>query len=266
MELKNPVAMRLKDKVAIITGATKGIGKACAFEFAKEGAKVVANGRTADLGEAVAAEIRAAGGEAIFVAGDVANKSDVDRLVAETVAKFGTIDIVVNNAGVNHSANFFDITEEDFDWVMSVDLKGTFLLSQAAARVMVDQGKPGAIVNISSVMTTLALADQVPYCAAKGGVNQMTRAMGLALIDKGIRVNAVAPGATMTELMQRVVSNDAKEKVLLERIPIGYIASCEEIARSVVFMASDDASYFVGQCIYPDGGRSIQGFPRKMEK
>lgn len=266
MELKDPLAMRLKDKVAIITGATKGIGKACAFEFAKEGAKVVACGRTADLGKAVVDEICAAGAEAIFVIADVSSKADVDRLVDETVKRFGTIDVVVNNAGVNHSANFFDISEEDFDWVMSVDLKGTFLLTQAAARVMVAQGKGGSIVNISSVMTTLALGDQVAYCAAKGGVNQMTKAMGLALIDKGIRVNAVGPGATMTELMQRVVSSPDKERVLLERIPAGYIASCEEIARSVVFMASDDASYFVGQCIYPDGGRSIQGFPRQMEK
>ena len=258
--------MKLHDKVAIVTGTTKGIGVDVAKEFALEGAKVVGTGRTVELGEAVAEEIRAAGGESIFVRCDVSKKADVDALVARTLDEYGTIDIVVNNAGVNHSADFFDITEEDWDWVMGVDLKGTFLLSQAAARVMVDQAKPGVIVNVSSVMAVLALADQVPYCAAKGGVNQLTKAMALALIDKGIRVNGVAPGPVMTELMQRVVHNEEKHNELMRRLPIGYIASCKEIARACVFMASDDASYFVGQTIYPDGGRMIQAFPRTLEK
>lgn len=258
--------MKLKDKVAIITGATKGIGEACAIEFAREGAKVVATGRTVELGAKVVEGIKANGGEAIFVACDVSRKAEVDEMVRQAVAHFGTIDIVVNNAGVNHSADFFAITEEDWDWVMSVDLKGTFLVSQAAARVMVEQGKPGYIVNISSVMAQLALADQIPYCAAKGGVNQLTKAMALSLIDKGIRVNGVAPGPVLTELMERVVDNPEKHAKLMERLPIGYIASCQEIARVCVFMASDDASYFVGQTIYPDGGRSIQAYPRQMEK
>lgn len=258
--------MRFKNKVAIITGATKGIGEATAYEFVKEGARVALAGRSADLGAQVVKKCQELGGEAIFVTCDVSKKADVDHLVEQTVRAFGTIDIVVNNAGVNHSANFFDITEADWDWVMSVDLKGTFLLSQAAARVMVAQNKGGAIVNVSSVMAQLALADQVPYCAAKGGVNQLTKAMALALIDKGIRVNCCAPGPVMTELMQRVVHNEEKYRVLMERLPIGYIASCQEIARVILFLASDDASYFVGQTIYPDGGRSIQAFPRQMEK
>ncbi len=258
--------MKLKDKVAIVTGSTKGIGVAVAQEFAKEGAKVVGAGRTIELGEQVVEGIRAEGGEAIFVRCDISQKAQIDDLVAKTVEHYGTIDIVVNNAGVNHAAEFFDITEEDWDWVMSVDLKGTFLLSQAAARVMVDQEKPGVVVNISSVMAVMALADQVPYCAAKGGVNQLTTAMALALIDKGIRVNACAPGPVMTELMQRVVHNEEKHKQLMDRLPIGYIAACEEIARVCVFLASDDASYFVGQTIYPDGGRMIQSYPRNQEK
>lgn len=258
--------MKLQGKVAIVTGATKGIGVAVAQEYAKEGAQVVLAGRTAELGEKVAEGIRQAGGDAIFVTADVSQRVDVERLVKAAVDRYGTVDIVVNNAGVNHSANFFDITDEDWDWVMSVDLKGAFMLSQSAARVMVSQGKPGAIINLSSVMAVLALADQVPYCAAKGGVNQMTKAMALSLIPKGIRVNAVGPGPVMTELMQRVVDNEAKHAVLMDRLPIGYIASCEEIARVCVFLASDDSSYIIGQCIYPDGGRMIQGFPRKLEK
>jgi len=258
--------MKLQGKVAIVTGATKGIGVAVAQEYAKEGAQVVLAGRTADLGEGVAEGIRQAGGDALFVTADVSQRADVERLIRAAVDRYGTIDIVVNNAGVNHSANFFDITDEDWDWVMSVDLKGAFMLSQSAARVMVAQGKPGAIINVSSVMAVLALADQVPYCAAKGAVNQMTKAMALSLIPKGIRVNAVGPGPVMTELMQRVVDNEAKHAVLMDRLPIGYIASCEEIARVCVFLASDDSSYIIGQCIYPDGGRMIQGFPRKLEK
>jgi NAD(P)-dependent dehydrogenase (short-subunit alcohol dehydrogenase family) len=196
----------------------------------------------------------------------VSQKAQVDALVRTTLDHFGRIDIVVNNAGVNHSARFFDITEEEWDWVMGVDLKGTFLLSQAAARVMVEQGIAGAIVNVSSVMAVLALADQVPYCAAKGGVNQLTKAMALALADYGIRVNAIGPGPVMTELMQRVVHNKEKEAELLSRLPIGRIAECREIGRVAVFLASDDASYFTGQCLYPDGGRMIQAFSRQMEK
>jgi len=258
--------MKLKDKVAIVTGATKGIGVEIAKEYVKEGAKVVCTGRTVDLGNKVVEEIKADGGDAIFVRCDVSKKADVDNVVAETVKAYGTVDIVVNNAGVNHSADFFEITEEDWDWVMSVDLKGTFLMSQAAARVMVEQEKPGVIVNIGSVMAVLALADQIPYCAAKGAVNQLTKAMGLSLINKGIRVNCVSPGPVMTELMQRVVHNEEKHKQLMDRLPIGYIAACEEIARVCVFMASDDSSYFVGQSIYPDGGRMIQAFPSRLEK
>ncbi len=258
--------MKLQGKVSIITGATKGIGLACAQEFAQEGAKVVLSGRTESLGEAAAEDIRAGGGNALFVACDVSQKDQVDALVQATVDRYGRIDVVVNSAGVNHSARFFDISEEDWDWVMSVDLKGTFLLSQAAARVMVEQGIPGVIVNLSSVMAVLALADQVPYCAAKGGVNQLTKALALALAEYGIRVNAIGPGPVMTELMQRVVHNKEKEAELLSRLPIGRIAECREIARVAVFLASDDSSYFTGQCIYPDGGRMIQAFSRKMEK
>ncbi len=258
--------MKFKDKVVIITGATKGIGEACAYEFAKEGASVVVTGRSVDLGEKVVTDIKALGGDALFVRCDIGQKEQIDALIKKTVDHFGTIDVVVNNAGVNHSADFFDISEEDWDWVMSVDLKGTFFVSQGAAKVMVDQGKGGSIVNVSSVMAQLALADQIPYCAAKGGVNQLTKAMALSLVDKDIQVNCCAPGPVMTELMERVVNNEAKRKQLMDRLPIGRIATCEEIARVIIFLASKEAAMLVGQTIYPDGGRSIQAFPRRMEK
>jgi NAD(P)-dependent dehydrogenase (short-subunit alcohol dehydrogenase family) len=257
--------MKLQEKVSIITGATKGIGLACAHEFAREGAKVVLTGRTESLGEEAAEAIRANGGDAIFIQCDVSQSDQVKNLIEETVAHYARIDVVVNNAGVNHSADFLDITEDEWDWVMAVDLKGTFLVTQAAARVMVEQGVPGVFVNISSVMAVMALADQVPYCAAKGGVNQFTKAAALALSDHGIRVNAIGPGPVLTELMQRVVHNKEKEAELLARLPLGRIAECREIATVAVFLACDDSSFFTGQTIYPDGGRMIQAFSRKME-
>jgi NAD(P)-dependent dehydrogenase (short-subunit alcohol dehydrogenase family) len=258
--------VKLKDKVSIITGATKGIGLACAEEFAIEGAKVVLTGRSEDLGEEAASKIRENGGDAIFVRCDVSQSDQIQNLVQKTVEHYGRIDVVLNNAGVNHSANFFDITEDDWDWVMGVDLKGSFLLGQAAARVMVDQAIQGTIINVSSVMAVLALADQVPYCAAKGAVNQMTKAMAIALGEYGIRVNAIGPGPVLTELMQVVVNDPEKEAELLGRLPLGRIAECREIATVAVFMASEDSSFFTGQCVYPDGGRMIQAYSRKQEK
>lgn len=258
--------MRLKDKVSIITGSTQGIGLAIAEEFAAEGAKLVMCDLNDELGEKAAADIRSAGGEAIYFHCDVSQPAELQALVDKTVAQYGRVDVVVNNAGVNHTANFFDVTEDDWDWVMGVDLKGSFFLGQAAAKVMVEQQIQGAIINFSSVMAVLALADQVPYCAAKGGVNQLTKAMALALGEYGIRVNAIGPGPVMTDLMKRVVSNKNKEKELLDRLPIGRIAETREIARVAVFLASDDASYFTGQTVYPDGGRMIQGFSRSQEK
>ncbi len=258
--------MKLNNQVSIITGATKGIGEACAYEFAKEGAQVVVVGRTVSLGEEVANQIEADGGQALYVECDVSQRDQIEDLVDATVERFGGIDAVVNNAGVNHRADFFDITDEEWDWVMSVDLKGTFMLSQSAARVMVEQERGGSIINMSSVMAELALADQVPYCAAKGGVNQLTRAMALALAEYDIRVNAIGPGPVLTELMKVVVHNEEKHQELLSRVPLGRIAEPVEIARVAVFLASDDASFFTGQTIYPDGGRMIQGFPRDMEE
>jgi NAD(P)-dependent dehydrogenase (short-subunit alcohol dehydrogenase family) len=210
-------------------------------------------------GEHVAADI-----SGIYVRCDVSRGADVENLV-NAAAAAGRVDIVVNSAGINHRASLWETSEADWDRVMSVDLKGTFLVAQAAARQMVADGKPGAIINFSSIMATLALSDQVPYCAAKGGVTQLTKALAISLAPHGIRVNAVAPGPVMTELMEVVVNDAEKRRELLDRMPMGRIAETSEIARVVSFLASADSSFITGQTIYVDGGRTIQAFPRRME-
>lgn len=251
--------MRFDGSVAIVTGGARGIGRACAEQLAAAGAYVVVADVDAEAGESIAAEIMG-----IFVRCDVSRAADVEHLVG-VAGSAGRLEIVVNAAGINHRASLWDTTEADWDRVMNVDLKGTFLVAQAAARVMVAAGIPGSIVNFSSIMATLALADQVPYCAAKGGVTQLTKALALSLSRYDIRVNAVAPGPVMTELMEVVVNDDAKRKELLDRMPMNRIAETVEIARVVSFLASRDASFITGQTIYVDGGRTIQAFPRRME-
>jgi len=255
--------MKLKDKSAIVTGATKGIGLAIAEEYAAEGARVVLTGRSEDLGEAAARSFAARGHEAMFVKCDVSRSDQVNNLVEKTVARFGRLDVMVSNAGINAKAEFLDVAEADWDRVIDVNLKGVFLCGQAAARQMVKQGQGGAIINMSSVMGVLGLKNQVAYSASKGGINQLTKVMGLGLIDYGIRVNGIGPGAVNTELMQRVGHNKELMDMILRRTPIGRVAECAEIGRVAVFLASEDASFMVGQTVYVDGGRIIQSFDRE---
>ena len=256
--------MKLKDKVAVVTGATKGIGLAIAEEYAKEGAKVVLTGRSVDLGENAAKAISSRGHEALFVPCDVSQSDQVQQLVKKTVQHFGRLDIMVSNAGINNKAEFLDVAEADWDSVIAVNLKGVFLCGQTAAKQMVKQGQGGVIINMSSVMGVLGLKNQVAYSASKGGINQLTKVMGLGLIDHGIRVNGIGPGAVNTELMKRVGHNKELMDTILKRTPIGRVAECAEIGRVAVFLASDDASFMVGQTVYPDGGRMIQSFDREV--
>jgi NAD(P)-dependent dehydrogenase (short-subunit alcohol dehydrogenase family) len=251
--------MRFDESVAIVTGGARGIGRACAVDLAAEGALVVVADVDVEAGERVAAEV---GG--IFVRCDVSRTEDAENLI-RAAAQNGRLDIIVNAAGINHKAGLWDTTEADWDRVLNVDLKGTFLVAQAGARQMVEAGTAGVIVNFSSITAAIALSDQIPYCAAKGGVTQLTKSLALSLAPHGIRVNAVAPGPVMTELMEVVVHDEAKRAELLERMPLGRIAEPKEIARVVSFLASPDASFITGQTIYVDGGRTIQAFPRRME-
>jgi NAD(P)-dependent dehydrogenase (short-subunit alcohol dehydrogenase family) len=246
--------MRFTDQVVIVTGGANGIGRACAAAFAAEGATVVIADVAAEAGAAVVQTIEAAGGKALFVGTDVGNPADVQRLIERTLDQCGRLDVLINNAGIIKTADFLEISEADFDAVLRVNLKGVFLVGQAAARVMAAQGR-GAIVNMSSTNAVVAIPNQVPYATSKGAVNQLTKVMALALADKGVRVNAIGPGSIMTELLQTVMSDEAARHKILSRTPLGRCGEPAEVAKVALFLASDEASYITGQTIYPDGGR-----------
>jgi len=255
MNQKGETRMRLKDKVAVVTGAAAGIGLACARRFAAEGAKVVLADIDAEKGRAAATAIADTGAEARFIACDVGDKAEVDALIAGASEAYGGIDCAIANAGIVHACDFLELAEEDFDRVIRVNLKGVFLTGQAAARQMVAQGRGGTIINMSSVNAVMAIPAITPYVAAKGGVNQLTKVMALSLVDKGIRVNAIGPGSIMTEVFKTVVNDKAAMDKILSRTPMGRVGEPDEVASVAVFLASDDSSYITGQTIYPDGGR-----------
>jgi len=247
--------MRLKDKVAVVTGAARGIGLACAKALAAEGAKVVLSDVEVAAGEKAAEDLQAGGFDALFVACDVGEKAQVDALIQSSVAAFGRLDCLVANAGIVHACDFLDLAEADFDRVIRINLKGVFLTGQAAARQMVAQGEGGTIINMSSVNAVLAIPSITPYVVAKGGVNQLTKVMAVALADKGIRVNAIGPGSIATEMAAAVLADPEKRRGALCRTPMGRFGEPEEIGKIAVFLASGDSSYITGQTIYPDGGR-----------
>lgn len=243
--------MRLQDKVAIVTGAAQGIGLGVARAFAAEGARVALADVNAAQGRAAADAIPGA----LFVACDVGDAAQARALVARTVEVFGRVDICVNNAGIIRGADVLEISEDDFDAVLRVNLKGAFLVAQAAAREMVRQGG-GCIINMSSINAVLTIPEQLPYNVSKGGLNQLTRVMGVALAARGVRVNAIGPGSILTEMLRQAVLTDAESRRrVLSRTPMGRCGEVEEIAKVAVFLASDDASYITGQVIYADGGR-----------
>lgn len=248
--------MKLDGKVAVVTGAARGIGLAIARRYVAEGARVVIADVDAAAGKAAA---RSLGGACRFKVADVGDAPQAQGLIAEACNAFGALDILVNNAGIVHAADFLELAEADFDRVLRTNLKGAFLVGQAAARRMVEQAKagrpPGAIVNMSSVNAVLAIPNQVPYCVSKGGIAQLTKVMALALAPHGIRVNAIGPGSIMTDILKAVATDREAKRRLLARTPLGRIGEADEIAAIAVFLASDDAGYVTGQTVYADGGR-----------
>jgi NAD(P)-dependent dehydrogenase (short-subunit alcohol dehydrogenase family) len=249
--------MRLKDKVALITGGTSGIGEATALLFAREGAQVAITGRNPERGAQVVKRIEASGGKTTFIRADVSSASDCQRAVNETVQAFGRIDILFNNAGVYYPQTALECSEREWDEQIDVNLKGTFLMSKAVLPGMIAQ-KSGVIINNASGWGIVGGDHAVAYCASKGGVVLMTKAMAIDHGSQGIRVNCVCPGDVETPMLPA----DAKMRGLkwedylagCANRPLGRVGTVEEIAKAVLFLASDDSSFMTGAALVVDGG------------
>lgn len=249
------VHFHLEGRVAVITGAAQGIGAACAERFARDGASIALWDVNDALGAALAQRLVMGGTRAVYCHCDVSRKDEVEAALTATQAALGNVDALVNNAGIFKAADFLDIAESDWDAVIDVNLKGAFLVGQAVARAMAKTGG-GAIVNMSSVNAVTAIPSIASYNASKGGINQLTRAMALALADHGVRVNAVAPGTIATELARNaVLGSDEARRRILSRTPLKRLGEPGEIADVCAFLLSSAASYMTGAIVYVDGGR-----------
>ncbi|MFT0546377.1 SDR family NAD(P)-dependent oxidoreductase [Allopusillimonas ginsengisoli] len=252
--------MKHKNKVVLITGAAQGLGLACAERFLSEGSKVFLVDVQADK---LKEEAERLGTNAAWYAADLSkiDSTLATTIVAKAVDTFGALDIVICNAGIIHTAEFIDFPEDVFDRIQCVNVKSPFLIGQAAARVMIERGIKGAIINMSSINAILANPNAVGYAVSKGGVKQLTAVMAVALIKHGIRVNAIGPGTISTELVKNsVMANEEQRDMVLSRTPIGRLGKASEVAGVASFLASEDASYIVGQTIYPDGGRLVLNY------
>lgn len=243
--------MQLNEKVAVVTGASRGIGRVVALDLARRGARIVASGRDAAALDSLAAEIVAAGGEALAVAADVAVGADADRLVAAAVERFGRLDILVNNAGITRDGLLLRMKDEDWDAVLDTNLKGAFLCTRAAAKVMSKQ-KGGRIINISSVVGEMGNPGQANYCASKAGLLGLTKSVARELARRNVTVNAITPGFIVTDMTDSLPEKARDE--LVSQIPLGRFGTPEDIAFSVAFLASDPAGYITGQVLGVNGG------------
>ena len=242
-------------RAVVVTGAANGIGAACVRLFAASGANVALWDVDVGAASVLAGEIDPAGTQSRAIRCNVAARAEVDAALQTTLDAFGRVDVLINNAGIFRAAEFLAISEDDWDAVIAVNLKGAFLVGQAVARAMTASGG-GAIVNMSSVNGVTAIPSIASYNASKGGIDQLTRAMALSLADSAIRVNAVAPGTIATELAQKAVlgSDEAKARIM-SRTPLRRLGEPAEVAAVCAFLASDAASYMTGEIVYVDGGR-----------
>lgn len=246
--------MKLKGKVALITGSTRGIGKEFAIGFAKEGTDVIINGRNLDKAKVVAKEIENLGVRTMAIDADVSQSQDVTRMVEEVINSFGRIDILVNNAGINpFILEAEKIKEEGWDQVLDVNLKGVFLCCQAVGKRMIQQGE-GKIINISSAAGLLGEQGFLPYCVSKAGVMTLTRVLAYEWSKYNILVNAIAPGFVAGGMNTPILNKEILVSGLTQQVPIKRLASPEEIVKIALFLASEDSSYINGTTIVADGG------------
>jgi glucose 1-dehydrogenase len=247
--------MRLSGKVAVVTGSSQGIGRAIVERFAREGADVVINYHRAPGGAPeVLAGVEAAGRRGLIVQADVSTLAGVRHLIGAAVDHFGELDVLVNNAGVEVHAPFWEVTEEEYDRVLNVNLKGVFFASQEMVNHARQTGRAARIINLSSVHEELPFPNFAAYCASKGGVKMLTRNLAVELGQFGITVNAIAPGAIETPINTKLLNDPARLGALLSQIPLARLGQPEDVAGVAVFLASDDAAYVTGSTYYVDGG------------
>lgn len=248
--------MKLGGKAIVVTGGAQGLGRACAERFIADGARVLIADIAGKKLAATAAEIGAA-----HIVADVSKRADIEAVIAACVENFGKLDVILNNAGVAKHQDFLSISDEDYDAVLNVNLRGTFLGVQTAAKQMVQQSNGGVIINMSSINAILANPAIATYSMSKGGVNMLTSVASVALAPHSIRVVGIGPGTIATEMVKRTIfTSDEARRTVLSRTPAGRCGEPEEIAAVAAFLASDDASYITGQTIYPDGGRLILNY------
>ncbi len=246
--------MRLTDQVVIVTGSARGIGKAIAVRCAREGARVVIADVREEPGEATAREIAQSGGHSMFLHCDVSRKADVAGLVQKTVAAWGRIDVLVNDAGVCPFWDFASMPEEIWDKVLDTNLKGAFLCSQAVANLMIEKGIRGRIITIGSISSMVGGAQQAHYCASKAGLNLLTASMAISLGPYGITCNAILPGPIETDINRDDLADPQKRDYFIQRTPLGRIGQPEDVAGPVIFFATEDSSWCTGSTLVCDGG------------
>jgi len=253
--------MRLKDKVAIITGASKGIGKAIAQRYVKEGASVMLASRSIALLEEIAGRINDSGGKASALEVDVCDHQSVEALVRQTVSVYGCLDIMVNNAGISAAHASVDLTPEMWDQAVKTDLYGVFYGCQSAARIMMKQASGGCIINMTSMYGTNAVPMRAAYCASKAGANMLTKVFSSEWASHGIRVNAIAPGYIRTELVQDILDRGLLDTEAIERrTPLGRMGEVRDIEGLAVFLAGEEAAYITGSINSVDGGWTAYGY------
>jgi len=247
--------MKLEGKVALVTGSSQGIGQSIAVRLAEEGADIIIDYRShPDGAKETQSKVEATGRKGYIIQADLGVVSDVRRLIADGIQHFGKLDILVNNAGIEKNADFWNVTETDYDNVINVNLKGVFFATQAIVQHLIETKRTGKIINISSVHEELPFPHFTSYCASKGGVKMMMRNLAIELGPLGITINNVAPGAIETPINTKLLNDPEKLGALLQNIPLGRLGKPEDVASIVAFLASSDADYVTGTTLFVDGG------------